>query len=144
MTQKEIPQSWDDFLEMYNKLPPESETKRNLDSLLYDCLVKMGKIEPGPEIESLLNKTKEQERLAKEHEKKAEELLKEIERLKGKNPRNAGRKQKNFDQFVILFERHYTMSEIMKHTGICRRTYFRYKKLYEERGQADDNATDVV
>lgn len=136
MGKKKMPQSWDEFLIMYHKLPPGPKEK--LDSLLYDFFVDIGKIEPDPEIESLKNQIEEQMRLAKEHEKRAEELSKEIERLKGKNPRNAGRKQKGFDQFTILYEKHYTMDEIMSQTGISRRTYFRYKKLYdEERGQIE-------
>lgn len=75
-------------------------------------------------------------RLAKEYEKEIEELLKEIEKLKGKNQRNAGRKQKAFGQFKTLYEKHYTMNEIMEQINISRSTYFRYKKLYnEEMGQ---------
>lgn len=140
MTSKKLPDTWEEFKVMYNKL--DSETRIELGSVLYDFLVMEGKMEPSPEVKVLENQLKEELHKAEEHEKKAEELKKEIERLKGKNPRNAGRKPKDekwkesFDKFTTLYKSNYTMDEIMKQTGISRRTYFRYKKLYETKKES--------
>lgn len=141
MAQKgKFPDSWEEFLEIYNKM--DFESRWEVDNAFYEFLVSEGKIEPIPEIEALKKEVEKQERLAEEHERKAleckrqlEELRKEMEKAKGKNPRNAGRKidDEKINKFVNLYEAHKPMNEIMKEVGISRRTYYRYKKLYLSR-----------
>ncbi len=134
---KELPDSWEEFQTMYNKL--DCNNQQAFNSLLYEFLVMKGKIDPDPEVETLRKQLEEELRLAEEAEQKAEELKKEIERLKGKNPRNAGRKTnddkftESFNRFVDLYESNKPVNEIMKETGISKRTYYRYKKLYQEK-----------
>lgn len=141
---KQFPESWEEFQTMYNKL--DCKNREKLDSILYEFLIMEGKIEPSPEIKTLKKQLEEELRLAKEAEQRAEELKKEIERLRGKNPRNAGRKAndekftESFNKFADLYKSHKPVNEIMKETGISKRTYYRYKKLYQEkmRGQNND------
>lgn len=134
---KKLPESWEEFQTMYNNLDCENQEK--LNSTLYEFLVMEGKIKPNPEVETLKKQLEEEFRLAKEAEQRAEELKKEIERLRGKNPRNAGRKandekfMESFNKFADLYKSHKPVSEIMKETGISKRTYYRYKKLYQRK-----------
>ena len=141
---KKFPETWKEFQTMYNNLDAEAQEK--LNPIIYRALVELGKIEPNPEIEALDKQMKEHLRLAEKHEKEAlelkrqmEELKKEIEQMKGKNPRNAGRKAhdekftESFNRFADLYKSHKPVNEIMKETGISKRTYYRYKKLYQEK-----------
>lgn len=140
---KKFPDSWEEFQTMYNKL--DCEDREKFDSILYDFLVMKGKIEPDPEVEALKNRLKEELRLAEEAEQRAEELRKEIEKLRVKNSRNAGRKandekfKESFNKFADLYKSNTPANEIMKETGISKRTYYRYKKLYQEKGGQNKN-----